>query len=257
MADGKIYLQGDVHSPNSPLWKGQQLYCINATTGTQIWSIFNYPQNMYGGVAPVADGMLVAFNGYDSQLYAFGQGSTQTTVQAPLSDISLGQGLVIRGTVIDTSAGTQQLEQKADFPNGVPAVSDASQSAWMEYVYMQKPKPATATGIPVQISVTDSNDNTRIIGTATTDASGMFSLNWKPEITGNYTITATFLGSQSYWGSSSETSFSVDSAAPTASPYPQISLPPIEMYIVAASVAIIVAIAIVGVMLAVMLRKRP
>jgi hypothetical protein len=257
MADGKLYLQGDVHSPNSPLWKGQQLYCIDATNGTQIWSIFNYPQNMYGGVAPVADGTLVAFNGYDSQLYAFGQGPTQTTVQAPLADISLGQGLVIRGTVIDTSAGTQQLEQKADFPTGVPAVSDASQSAWMEYVYMQKPKPSTATGVPVQISVTDSNDNTRIIGIATTDASGMYSLNWKPDIAGNYTVTAAFVGSQSYWGSSAETSFSVDSVAPTASPYPQVSLPPIEMYIGAASVAIIVAIAIVGVMLAVMLRKRP
>jgi hypothetical protein len=53
-------------------------------------------------------------------------------------------------TVIDTSAGTQQPEQKADFPTGIPAVSDESQSAWMEYVYMQKPKPI-AIGVPVQI----------------------------------------------------------------------------------------------------------
>jgi hypothetical protein len=85
----------------------------------------------------------------------------------------------------------------------------------------------------------------------------MFSLNWTPDITGNYIVTATFAGSQSYWGSSSETSFSVDSAPPTASPYPQVIMPPIEMYVATAAVAIIVAIAIVGVMLAVMLRKRP
>jgi outer membrane protein assembly factor BamB len=258
MADGKIYLQGDVHSPNSPLWKGQQLYCLNATTGTQIWSIFNYPQNMYGGVAPVADGILVAFNGYDSQLYAFGQGPTQTTVQAPLADISMGQGLVIRGTVIDTSAGTQQLEQKADFPTGVPAVSDASQSAWMEYVYMQKPKPANSIGVPVQISVTDSNGNSRIIGTATTDASGMYTLNWKPDITGNYTVTATFTGSQSYWGSSAETSFSVDSASPTPAPTQAPQQSTVDQYFVPAVAGIIVAIAIVGVVLALLvLRKRP
>jgi hypothetical protein len=107
-----------------------------------------------------------------------------------------------------------------------------------------------------KLSVTDSN-NTRNIGIATTDACGMYSLNRKPDLAGNYTVTAAFVGSQSYWGSSTETSFSVNSAAPTASPYPQVSLPPIEMYIAAASVAIIVAIAIVGVMLAVMLRKRP
>ncbi len=257
MADGKIYLQGDVHSPNSPFWKGQQLYCLNATTGQQLWSIFDYPQNMYGGVAPVADGVLVAFNGYDSQIYAFGQGPTQTTVQAPLNDLSIGQGLVIRGTVMDISAGTQQLEQKADFPNGVPCVSDASESQWMEYVYQQKPMPTNVTGVPVQISVIDSNGNKRPIGTVTTDTSGMFTLNWKPDILGNYTVIATFAGSNSYWGSSAESSFAVDGAAATSSPYPVVNLPPTEMYIGTAAAAIIVAIAIVGVALALLIKKRP
>ena len=52
MADGLLYLQGDVHSPNQPLWKGQQMYCINATSGAQLWSIFDYSANMYNGLLP-------------------------------------------------------------------------------------------------------------------------------------------------------------------------------------------------------------
>ncbi len=41
--------------------------------------------------------------------------------------------------MVDISAGTKQAEQAARFPNGVPVVADESMSAWMEYVYMQKP----------------------------------------------------------------------------------------------------------------------
>ena len=73
-----------------------------------------------------------------------------------------------------------------DFPNGVPVVSDASESAWMEYVYMQKPEPTNVIGVPVTLSVIDSNGNQRQIGTATTDASGTFALTWTPDIPGNF-----------------------------------------------------------------------
>ena len=138
IADGKIYLAGDVHSPNSPLWKGQQLYALNATTETQLWSMPDYANNMYGGITPVADGYLVALNNYDSRLYTYGKGPSAMTVETPMAAIAQGSSIVIRGTVIDISAGTTQAEQAARFPNGVPAVSDAKQSAWMEYVYMQK-----------------------------------------------------------------------------------------------------------------------
>ena len=87
---------------------------------------------------------------------------------------------------MDISAGTKQNEQAADFPNGVPCVSDASQSAWMEYVYMQKPEPTNVTGVPVTLSVIDSNGNYRPIGTATSDSSGMFTYTWAPDIPGSY-----------------------------------------------------------------------
>ena len=91
----------------------------------------------------------------------------------------------------------------------------------MEYVYMQKPKPTNATGVPVTLTVTDSNGNTRPIGTTTSDSSGAFSFQWAPDITGKYTVTATFAGSNAYYGSSAETAFAVDPEAATASPQPE------------------------------------
>ena len=257
IADGKLYLVCNEHSPNTPLYKGAQLRCINATDGTELWTIMDYSAGADGGQYPVAAGYLVTYNAYDSQLYCYGRGPSALTVEAPKASIELSKSLVISGAVTDISAGTKQKEQAARFPNGVPAVSDNSISTWMEYVYMQKPKPTNATGVPVSIDVIDANGNQRNIGTVTSDSSGAFSLQWTPDIPGKYTVIATFEGSDSYWPSSSETSFAVDPTEPTSSPYPEISLPPTEMYIAAAAAAIIVAIAIVGVVLLMAIRKRP
>ena len=150
MAGGLLYLQGDVHSPNQPLWKGQQLYCLNATSGAQLWSIFDYSENMYNGYAPVAAGYLVTFNGYDSQLYCYGQGPSQTTVTAPEVVSSLNTPVVIRGTVMDISAGTQaELSRQPTFQTVFQPSLTLAMSAWMEYVYMQKPEPTNVTGVPV------------------------------------------------------------------------------------------------------------
>ena len=171
--------------------------------------------------------------------------------------ITQGNSVMLTGTVIDTATGTKQNEQVARFPNGVPAVSDNSISAWMEYVYMQKPMPTNATGVLVSFDVIDSNGNHRHIGDTTSDSKGTFGFQWTPDITGKYTVIATFEGSKSYYGSSAETYFAVDTAAPTSSPYPVVNLPPTEMYIAAAAAAIILAIAIVGVVIVMMLRKRP
>jgi hypothetical protein len=128
----------------------------------------------------------------------------------------------------------------------------------MAYVYMQKPRPTNATGVPVSIDVIDSNGNYRNIGTTTSDASGMFTLTWMPDIPGNYTVIATFAGSDSYWGSSSETSF-VTTAAPAATAAPTPTPTSVaDMYFVPAVAAIIIVIIIVGAVLALlMLRKRP
>ena len=191
------------------------------------------------------------------QIYCFGKGPSATTVEAPMTGVTAGSSLVIRGTVTDVAAGTKQDEQVARFPNGVPAVSDESMSAWMEYVYMQKPRPINATGVPVSIDVIDANGNYRNIGSTTSDASGMFTLTWTPDIPGSYKVFATFAGSESYWPSSAESSFTVDEATPTGSPYPITAQPPTEMYIVGGVVAIIIAIAIATILIMLTLRKRP
>jgi hypothetical protein len=171
-----------------------------------------------------------------------------------MTAITVGNSVVIQGTVTDISAGTKQKEQAARFPNGVPAVSDKSMSAWMEYVYMQKPRPTDVTGVTVTLDVIDANGNYRSIGTATTDMSGTFGFVWEPDIPGKYTIIATFQGSESYYPSYAET-YAVAVEAPPATPPPEkIVFPPTEMYVIGVGVAIIIAIAIVGILI---LRKRP
>jgi hypothetical protein len=127
----------------------------------------------------------------------------------------------------------------------------------MEYVYMQKAFPKNTTGVDVTISVIDSNGNFRDIGTATSDASGFYSLQWTPDIPGKYTVIATFPGSEGYYRSYAEAAFVVD---PAPEPEPVVEIPtppPTEMYVMGAAVAIIIAVAVVGALLAMMLRKRP
>jgi hypothetical protein len=191
------------------------------------------------------------------QVYSVGKGASKLAVEAPLAAVTQGQSLVIRGTVTDIAAGTQQEEQVARFPNGVPCVSDASQREWMEYVYQQQNKPANATGVPVNIVVIDANGNYRNIGNAVSDASGSYSLQWTPDISGKYTVVATFAGTSAYYGSSAETSFAVDNAAATPTPQPAQTPSLIEQYFLPAIGAVIIAIIAVGAVLLLALRKRP
>ncbi|MGA2524045.1 MAG: hypothetical protein ABSF65_07835, partial [Candidatus Bathyarchaeia archaeon] len=119
--------------------------------------------------------------------------------------------------------------------------------------------PTNITGVPVILSVLDSNGNYRAIGTTTTTASGFYSFNWKPDIAGNYTVTATFAGTKSYYGSSAQTAFyasaSAPTAAPTATPLTGLASNTTLMYAVVAMIIVfIVGIAIVALLVT---RKRP
>ena len=51
------------------------------------------------------------FNGYDNQIYTAGRGPSATTVTAPNTAVESGSPVVIRGTVTDISAGTEQDQQ--------------------------------------------------------------------------------------------------------------------------------------------------
>jgi len=216
IADGKIYLTSGEHSPTQPLWRGSYLRCVNASNGVELWKVSHWGSfQMAGneqGMVVLADGFLVGLNFYDNQIYCYGKGPSATTVTAPDTVVPLGDDVLIKGTVIDTAAGTEQLEQAARFPNGVPAISDEDMTEWMEYVYMQQPIPADAKGVEVTLDTVDPNGNWIHIGRVTSDISGSFSYMWTPDIEGKYTVIATFEGSESYYASYAETAIGVGPA---------------------------------------------
>ena len=260
IADGKIYLGTVEHSAENPLPRGAPQVCINATDGSEIWRVNGmFRDTRWGGNGVMADSIIATMDTYDQRVYAIGKGPSQTTVSIQDDTVSLGDSVLFKGTVTDTSPGTNTDAIKLRFPNGVPAVADASQSDWMLYVYKQFSPPSNATGVPVAINVLDSNGNFRTIGTTTSDSNGFYTLTWTPDITGNYTAYATFGGSNAYYGSFGETAFAVAGAHATAAPT---AAPPsgfatstdLLLYMAVGVIAIIIAIAIATVLI---LRKRP
>ncbi len=247
ITDGKIYIGTLEHSANNPIPRGGPFACVNATDGSEIFRVNGMMrETRWGGNPIIGDSIIAGMDTYDNRIYAMGKGPTQLTANAPDVSVDLGKSVVIKGTVTDISAGTKDSAIALRFPNGVPAVSDESQSAWMLYVYKQFERPTNASGVPVSISVIDANGNFRTIGTTTSDSTGAYSFSWKPDIAGAYTVYATFAGSASYWGSSATNAFTVDeAAAPTAAPT---AAPPnaADMYLLPGIAAIIVVIIIVG-----------
>jgi hypothetical protein len=259
ICDDKVYVYSNEHSPNTPLYRDEKVRALNATTGAEIFTLNSWAA--CGGFGdygfPIADGQITYLNAYDMKVYSLGKGPSQLTVTAPDVATTVGTPIVIRGTVTDISAGTTQNEQAARFPNGVPAVSDSSQGAWMAYVYMQKAKPTDTTGVPVTLSVYDANGNYRTIGTTATDASGMFTYAWSPDIEGQYIVVASFEGSNSYYGSASESSFYAMAEPATPTPVPTQAPSAADLYFIPAVAALAVLSIIVLVMLALMMFKKP
>ncbi len=221
IGNGVVYEVTTEHTIETPLFKGALTRAINATTGKEIYTLSAYTGEFLSDSFAIADGYATFFNGYDNQIYVIGRGPSVTTVEAPLTAITLGSSLVVQGTVMDISDGTQQTAQKANFPNGVPCASDASMKDWMGYVYQQQPCPTNFAGVPVTLTAFDPNNNTEVIGTVTSDGRGSFSVMWTPPVPGKYTIIATFAGSNAYYGSSAETAIGVSPAA-----HPSATTPP-------------------------------
>ena len=101
------------------------------------------------------------------------------------------------------------------------------------------------------------SDNTVYdIGTITTNGYyGTFSKAWTPPKEDTYQIIATFAGDESYGSSAASTAISVGPAPSEIVIPPQtaVTFPPTETYIIGATIAIIIAIAIVGMLI---LRKK-
>ena len=244
IADGKLYIDNNEHTPSAPYTRGWSAWCINMTNGAMIYKL---DEPMVAGA--MADGYTTYNDGYAGYMYVVGKGPSQTTVQAPQVAIIDGQKAVITGTVTDLTPAQK----------GTPAISDASMGAWMSYMYLQSPMPADVTGVPVSIDAIDPNGNAQHIGTVISDASGAFGCTWTPTLAGDYKITATFAGSNAYGLSWAQT-YATVSNAPATSPTPTqttqqgiATQSDIMTYISVAAVAIIIAIAIATVLL---LRKK-
>ncbi len=216
-----------------------------------------FRETRWGGNGVMGDSIIATMDTYDQRVYAIGKGPTALTATAPDVSLDFGKQVVIKGSVTDISPGTQRYDLTSRFPNGVAAVSDESQTQWMLYVYKQFSQPTNATGVPVSIDVVDANGNYRNIGTTTSDATGFYSFNWTPDISGKYTVIVSFAGSKAYYGSYAQTAFVVDEAAmatpaPTETPGSMT-----DAYFVPAVVGIILAIVLVGLATILLLRKRP
>jgi hypothetical protein len=263
IADGKVYAFNNEHSPNYPLYKGEQVYAINAYDGTLAYKLLGWAGQSGGpgtSTMVMADGVVCYYNYYDNQIYAIGKGPSATTVTAPTTAVTQGTTALIQGTVTDQSAGAKAKVASGEF-SIVPAISDADQSAWMENLYMQQSIAGhNLNGVPVSVDAVSSSGAVTHIGDTTSDGAGQFAISWTaPQATGTYTIVASFAGSNSYGASHEETHMIVTTssgnpivtATPTNAPSPNAETP-VALYVgIAAAVVIIAVIAA-----AVILRRR-
>jgi hypothetical protein len=245
-------------------YTGAKQWTINTTDGTPVWNVLSFDVT---SAPAIADGYMVTLNAYDNQIYCYGKGQTTTTVSGPTNEIPVGSRVLITGTITDQSPDIA----------GSPCVSDASMTDWMEYMYMQQPKPTNATGVPIKLTIYDPNGNSHDV-TVTSDTMGTYGAAWTPPIEGLYQVIASFEGSESYFDSTATTYFLVGAAAAAPSPTiePATPTPPVttttptqktspsiapsppgaplgtEFYVAIAAVVIIVVIAAI----ALALRKR-
>jgi outer membrane protein assembly factor BamB len=215
IADGKVYIYDGEHSPDQPRDRGWGLWCINATNGEIIWDIAMFGSTMFGhypSTGPIVDGYMLFPSTLGIQ-FVFGKGKSATTVTAAPKTIANGDSVVIEGTVLDQSPAQP----------GTPCVAQESMRTQMEYLHLQFPiggiwNNETITGVPVSLDALDPNGNYIHIGDVVTDGySGTFGYMWTPEIEGQYAVTATFNGDESYGSSFAQTYVGVGEAT---EPYP-------------------------------------
>jgi hypothetical protein len=246
IADGKMYAYNTEHSATVPITRGWKFHCINATTGERIWQVAipGAASKHTADIGPIHDGYVQLFSS-DGYMYWFGKGKSATTVTAPDIAAPLGTAVLIKGTVLDQSPAQP----------GTPCVSTDSVAAWMEHVHLQRDLPANVTGVTVSLDTVDPNGNYVHIDDVTTDGySGTFGYTWEPEVPGQYTVTATFMGDDSYGSSFAQTYVTVGPAptvAPTTEPEPA---PDYTWTIVGMGIAIIIAVVIATILI---LRKHP
>jgi outer membrane protein assembly factor BamB len=265
IADGKIYLLSGEHSITQPMWRGPNWRCINATNGKEIWNLLGMSADngahLTGQYTQLGEGKVIGLNYYDGEIYCIGPGPSGTTVSAPQIVPTVGSSVMLTGTVTDqTATGRRNDNYQFDFTlKGTPAIGDDSMGRWMEYLFENQAKPTNATGVPVSLDTIDPNGNFVHIGTVTSDINGNYGLKYTPDVPGTYQIIATFAGSNAYSGSTSSTYMAISETPATNTPAPTAAPPQsiADMYLLPATLAIIVAIAIATIVIVLALRKRP
>ncbi len=241
MVDGKLYGFAGYSSQYkiNPISRFAMMICVNATNGDTIFTL-------NGGIrdAAAANGYVIGTGDLDGYLYCLGKGQTQTTVKAPLTTVPAGTGVLIQGSVMDISPASEN----------TPAVSDADMSEWMDYLHMQNAtllnNPPKPNGVTVKLTALAPNGDVVDIGTVTSDSGGLFKKTWTPQSEGEYTVYATFEGSNSYYSSSAETALSIAEApADTSTPAQQVVVPDYTMTLIVGFLAVIIAVALATVLL--------
>jgi hypothetical protein len=219
VSDGKIYYGHLEHSPLNPRFRGAPFLALDIATGDEVFRVNGmFRQTLWGGQAALGDSVILTQDTYDQRVYAVGKGASATTVTASPKVSVYGGSIIVEGTVTDVSPGTDDIKLTTRFPNGVPAVADESMSDWMLYVWKQFPRPDDAVGVQVKVEAYDPNGNYQDLGTVTADSNGNFGLVYEPPVPGQYWISATFEGSEAYFGSQSTTYIQVDEAPSPGGP---------------------------------------
>jgi hypothetical protein len=211
--DGKVYLFHTEHSAVDPRLRGAPFVALDVETGNEVFRVDGLVRTtIWGGDPIIGDSIIAVCNTYDNRIYAIGKGPSSTTVTASTKVSKLGDSVLLEGSVFDISAGTEDTDIVARYPNGVPAIADENMGDWMKHVYNQFPLTIDLTGVQVRLEAIDSNGGYKYLGTTTTDMYGNYGFTFQPETEGQYMIIATFEGSKSYWGSTSTAYLAVDSA---------------------------------------------
>jgi hypothetical protein len=249
LADGTLFIPSSLHSPESPYYRGLKTFAIDAFTGEEKWSLGISVAGQHTRSSlqlRVADGYLT-IGARDGYMYVVGKGLSATSISAPPLAVEVGKSFTITGTVLDLSPAQP----------GTAAIADEYMDAWMQYIHVQMPKPSNATGVTVDLTALDPNGNLIDVGKATCDTNGEFGLTWAPEVPGLYKLVATFNGTNSY-GSSIASTYLTAIDVPT--PTPQATSLPTSVadnYFVPAIAGLFVFVAIIGVVIILVLRKRP
>ena len=238
IADGKLYWGTSEHSPTQPRMRGNYMFCMDSYTGKFLWTLAS-------PISPsaIADGYLLGTSEYDGTMYCIGKGKTETTISIQNDVISAGSNALIKGTVMDLSPAQP----------GTPAISDGEMSAWMEYLHLQNAtminSPPTPAGVPVQLTAVGSDGSVIDVGTVTSNSAGLYAYTWKSPAEGQYTVYATFAGSESYWSSYAATALSVGPAPETGTTQLETVAPDNTSTVIGVGLAVIIAVAIVGLLL--------